>query len=437
MARFVFGTGIALINNWKIIEKNFKPDYCIDNNQSKWGKRDKYTGLFCINPERLNSFENPEVLITVGDPYVIEIIKQQLLSMGISPLILSDFIGQWGSKEEFPEHLVPLRHSLSNKRIILFNTPEHDNIGDHIITLSELQFLSHRFSDYEIFEVTDIEYLWFGEEIAKYVLDDDIILITGGGFMGSLWLYNGESNVRSIINRFKNNKVIILPQTIYFEDNERGKKELEKSLETYKSHENLTIYLREKKSYEFMQSDFSLKKISILMPDMALFYKITKSNHVRKKTALICFRKDKESILLEENQKKAENNLMDIGWHIIRTSMHSEVFSGLNGRKKQVEDKLNEIQSAGLVVTDTLHCMISAVLTGTPCIAFDNLSGKISNVYEWIENLPYIFLCKDINEMLFYLKQIDFKEYTYDSFDNMCVYLDRLEHAVRGENDEY
>ena len=30
MARFVFGMGIALINHWKIIKKNFNPDYGID-----------------------------------------------------------------------------------------------------------------------------------------------------------------------------------------------------------------------------------------------------------------------------------------------------------------------------------------------------------------------------------------------------------------------
>ena len=53
MARFVFGMGIALINHWKIIKKNFNPDYGIDNDKSKWGKSDTYTNLTCIAPEKL------------------------------------------------------------------------------------------------------------------------------------------------------------------------------------------------------------------------------------------------------------------------------------------------------------------------------------------------------------------------------------------------
>ena len=53
---------------------------------------------------------------------------------------------------------------------------------------------------------------------------NDIILITGGGFLGSLWLYNGEENVRNILKEYPDNKVIILPQTIYFEKNKRGEK---------------------------------------------------------------------------------------------------------------------------------------------------------------------------------------------------------------------
>ncbi len=71
---------------------------------------------------------------------------------------------------------------------------------------------------------------------------------------------------------------------------------------------------------------------------------------------------------------------------------------GINGRKEQVYNKLAQIQDSGLVVTDTLHCMISAALTGTPCIAFNNLSGKVENVYKWIEKMPYIQLCNERTE---------------------------------------
>ena len=134
MARFVFGMGIALINHWKIIKKNFNPDYGIDNDKSKWGKSDTYTNLTCIAPEKLYGQKDAEALITVGDPYIIEKIKKQLEDMHIPYKVLVQEIDKWTSGEKLPEHLRSM--SDNEKKILLFNTPEHDNIGDHLITLA-------------------------------------------------------------------------------------------------------------------------------------------------------------------------------------------------------------------------------------------------------------------------------------------------------------
>lgn len=211
MARFVFGMGIALINHWKIIKKNFNPDYGIDNDKSKWGREDTYTNLTCIAPEALSGQKDAEVLITIGDPYVIETVKKQLDDMHIQYKVLIQEIDKWTSEENMPKRLQSM--SLNEKKILLFNTPEHDNIGDHLITLAELDFLKRYFQDYKIYEITDIEYSWYHLKIKKNITVNDIILITGGGFLGSLWLYNGEENVRNILKEYPDNKVIILPQT--------------------------------------------------------------------------------------------------------------------------------------------------------------------------------------------------------------------------------
>ena len=59
-------------------------------------------------------------------------------------------------------------------------------------------------------------------------------------------------------------------------------------------------------------------------------------------------------------------------------------------RKKEVFHKLREFSNCSLVITDRLHAMIFSALMGTPCIAFDNVSKKVSGVYKWIEKLDYI-----------------------------------------------
>ena len=134
-------------------------------------------------------------------------------------------------------------------------------------------------------------------------------------------------------------------------------------------------------------------------------------------------------MISEQTKEMIYDKLREYGWIINETSMHSGNFNGINGRRNQVEAKLNEIGEAGLVVTDTLHCMVSAAITGTPCIAFDNLSGKVQSVYQWIKNLSYVQICKDVSEFEELLQKI--KPDATQKI-NLDCYEDQLESVIRG-----
>ena len=54
--------------------------------------------------------------------------------------------------------------------------------------------------------------------------------------------------------------------------------------------------------------------------------------------------------------------------------------------------KFKEFSGYKMVVTDRLHGMIFATVTNTPCIAFDNVSKKVSGVHAWINQLEYVKL---------------------------------------------
>ena len=104
------------------------------------------------------------------------------------------------------------------KRIFLIFTPEHNNLGDHAITKAELEFLK----DYDVFEITSysVSLLLEFPKIFKKLLSDDLIIFTGGGFLGTLWFHD-ELNLRKILNLCKgNNNIIIFPQTVFYENDE-------------------------------------------------------------------------------------------------------------------------------------------------------------------------------------------------------------------------
>lgn len=395
MTKMIFGVGNTLYNNWKYIKKYYNPDLAVDNNPEKWGKIDEFTGLKCIAPNDILSYTSPEMLITVGDPYSAECIKNQLYNMSIKATYLIEMIKEWSVSE-------PISNEINihneNKKIWLLNTPEHDNLGDHLIAESELELIKKIKPEYEVIEVTDMEYLWHREKLRAIITKKDLLVITGGGFLGSMWLYNAENTVREIITDYPDNKVVILPQTIFFENNERGKKEFLKTSRIYNNHDKLTICLREKKSYEILKTMLSGNSKLHLLPDMGLFFDY--DVHVKRRENIgICFRNDKESTLCADDKKYIIQIAKMQATGIKFISTHSGKFDDRKNRAEQIEKKMQEIASMSLIITDTLHCMIFAALCGIPCIAFDNVSNKVSNVYEWIKELKYVKICTDLYDI--------------------------------------
>ena len=395
----VFGAGICLQNNWMLIIKHFRPKYLSDNSTEKWHTypmKDFPEGdeIECIPPEKIAELPAPYVMIAIGDPYIAAEVEKQMAAMDIPCGAVVDYLEQWGEEEPFPKHLRILEDMTERPRIFIFNSPEHDNVGDHLISVAELQFIKKYFPDFTCVEITDVEYLWFHNKICKYVRQDDLILISGGGFLGSLWLYNGELNVRSILQEYPQNRVVIMPQTCFFEENERGERERIKTAELYKKHANLTVCLREKNSFRLMRELLGEDSEIALIPDMALFLDYSRKQEQRK-GVLLCLRRDKESVLGKEQMEEilACMKRCDLAYEY--TLMHTGNCFNMEEREEVIEKKAAQMKAAELVITDTLHAMILCTITGTPCLAYDNISHKVSGVYEWIRQIPYIHFYRE------------------------------------------
>ena len=184
------------------------------------------------------------------------------------------------------------------KQYIMFSTPRHGNLGDHAITYAEEQFFKR--CGIKIFEVVNFDVDCYIKILNKRLPRDAVLLINGGGFLGSHW-FKEEQSVRKVILNFPNNKIIIFPQTIYYEDTEFGKNQLKKSKEIYNNHSNLIMIAREETSFKFIKENYTNVK-AIRMPDMVLYLKPLEGNKKRTKI-LLCLRQDKEKNL---NKKQEE-----------------------------------------------------------------------------------------------------------------------------------
>ncbi len=291
------------------------------------------------------------------------------------------------------------------KCIFFIATPNHGNLGDHAIVYAQWQLLRDIGADDYVIELNRTEYDKFQMPLSKFLIKrKDIIVIDGGGNIGTLWLEE-EYKMRNIIARFSRNPIYIFPQTAFFEDSEKGQEELKNSIQIYNSHSNLTIFCRDSDTYSLVRQYFPNVK-SYYTPDIVLYLSPT-CDSTRGDICLLCLRDDKESSSNIDEKDAITAYFKEKQYPFSETTTIAPENITKSNRIKRLHDKWEEFAHARFVVTDRLHGMIFAAITGTPCLALDNVSHKVRNGYGWIKHLDYIKFCEDKNQIKNKLHEVD------------------------------
>ncbi len=301
----------------------------------------------------------------------------------------------------FPIYKTKLFHP---KTVFFVLTPEHANIGDHAITNAEQLLLNQMHISY--MEITSRTVQQLRRFHALHVFNGSPILVNGGGNLGTLW-YEVEEPFREIIQQNPRSPIILFPNTFFYEDTDWGRQELEKSIEIYNAHPKLTLFAREKTSYEAMKKIYRDVR---LVPDMVLTLQPELPESERS-GCLVCLRKDLEKTLASENEQRLLESVYRIfGSAVTLTDMVEDRPIPVAERNAVLDRKFRQFASAEVVLTDRLHAMIFSAITGTPCVVVDSKSPKLRGVYAWIKDLPYIQFADGIQEAAPLLQSLRSKE---------------------------
>lgn len=322
-----------------------------------------------------------------------------------------------------------LKNKRSEKRIILIGSPEHENLGDHAISISECNFFKEKFSDYQLIEITNNSYRYAGKYLKKHVNSKDIIIITGGGLMGSLWPEE-EKMITDIMLSFYENRIVIMPQTIFFSCESNFEDNVALLNHAINKCKKLLIFCRDASTLDFLKKHTNAN--AFYMPDMVLYLKKYKSGLQRDYIG-ICFRKDKESCLSDDLKSYIINNISKlVAIKDISTVVAYHI--SVSNREAELKAILDEISTCKLLITDRLHAMLFAYITKTPCIAFNNISNKVSGVYAWISDCTYITCVNNKQEFKEALNKLsEIKNVEYDNerlescFDHMAELIKKYE----------
>ena len=282
--------------------------------------------------------------------------------------------------------LIRLRMS-KKKRIVFIGEPIHGNAGDHLIAQSIMDYCREYLCEWRIIDFSLSYFKTNYDYLIKSVVPDDMVFISGGGWLGSDWP-DDEKFVRRMISDLPNNRIVVFPQTIFYDDNHIPDPV---DVEMYNKHNNLLLCVREQSSLETAMNILGMKRDRIfLMPDFAILYNTDISVSCGDKVG-VCFRKDREKLVADDLVCEVMHSIDNLGKITVQIETNEKTRTiRLKNSRKYIDEKLSDISKCKLLITDRLHAMIMCWLVGTPCIAFDNSTHKVKGVYEWISNADYI-----------------------------------------------
>jgi pyruvyl transferase EpsO len=238
--------------------------------------------------------------------------------------------------------------------------------------------------------------------------ENAMILLNGGGDFGDTWEEVQEFR-RQIVNEFPHNKIIVLPQTVFYADQQKVMRDAEQ----FSHHKSLILCARDTNSYNILKQYFYANTV-LLVPDMAFFIYFSNQSLQTRKTkethkVLFLKRNDKEFNKTIDYSGIPKENLEVKDWSTIDNKMFSffilRVLFWLNRRipvfstvidmyalyfykKIIIKSGIQFLNNYHKIFTTRLHGAILCCLLSKPFVLFNNSYGKNKNFYEtWLQDL--------------------------------------------------
>lgn len=292
---------------------------------------------------------------------------------------------------------------------VLYEVPYYNNIGDLLIWEGELHFLKSL--PYSMLA----SHSRFTYKTCNKITSDTIILLQGGGNFGDIWRPCQDFRLK-IIEQYPDNKIIIFPQTVYYNNPELMKADAE----MMGRHKNLTICARDKVSYELLKKHFTNNVL--LVPDMAFCInpaQLTRYMKQARDISLIVKRQDKEQSdfdflslhpsykdIVTRDWPSMEKRTFTTEIGVKMTGFHRHFGAFLNFitdayfnhyyKNQLIKTGVEFISSYKEVYTTRLHVAILCTLLEKPFYFINNSYGKNLTFYEtWLQDVDNIFFIKE------------------------------------------
>ena len=307
------------------------------------------------------------------------------------------------------------------------------NVGDQAQVVAILRWLARHYPDHRVVELDKDVVLACADGLKARVTPRDLIFLHSGGNLGDRGRWS-EAARRTMISAFPDNRIVSLPQTIFFSDTPLGRHERAISREIYGRHRRLTVVGRDEVSGRIAAELFPQAQIAT-MPDFVLSLRAEdfalQPDPAHEGHIMLCLRQDNESAF-GRSRRLALQQRLALPTTLYDTTLEHDIPA--SDRVRILTETLALFSSHRAVITDRFHGLIFAVICRKPAVALPTVDHKLTSAISWFRDIANVALCEDVDRLGEALSTVmaapadrypDFNELYFDRLPHLIAQWDR------------
>lgn len=296
----------------------------------------------------------------------------------------------------------------AENRVFYLGITAHSNLGDLGQHYCIKKWIGENYPDYslEMFEADPVVYEKYNfiERLAKIYRPQDVILFQSGYCTQDL---GGLHNLmhEMIVETMPEARILMLPQTVYFEHEENQKH----TGEILNKAKNMLFLARDFVSFETAKKMMPNIRVEAF-PDIVTTLIGTMEFTNERNGVCLCTRNDGEKLYSDEELSALASKLENDGIKVFRKDTQSKASIGQIRANLQghIEAEIESYSHYKVTITDRYHGTIYSLCAGTPVIIIKTTDHKVTTGADWFKGVydDYVYVANDLEEAYQMAKQI-------------------------------
>ena len=273
-----------------------------------------------------------------------------------------------------------------HKKLYYFGMPEHANLGDQGQYYCLKNWMKEHYSDYQLVECYSSIVLdpksGFKEFLDRKIRPDDLLVIHSGYNTNDLSTVSNKLNLY-LMSNYQNNKLIVMPQTVFFQHEENKKK----SAKVFNARKNMVFMARDAVSYDISKEMMPDGHV-LFVPDIVTTLIGSREENKNRSGIILCHRHDGEQFYHDEDFTSIGNQLADCdSYTLMDTTVNKsfkEILKDIYGAMMEV---VQQFENSRIVITDRYHGMIYSLVANTPVIVMKTTDHKVVEGYHILKQV--------------------------------------------------